>query len=155
VQKACKTLHKNVELSRFPLYFVCMKPIDHFFSQIDSVIRSFRGNNLIFTDREGQQSQDRLMQAFSSLTAPVIGKAATNDICLYCINKLEGEKPETLQKLSFIAAFLLGEYDDKSMNLDTDDWNEIKETLNDVSGEINLDTLTELLGDLLNRGKLE
>jgi hypothetical protein len=131
-----------------------MKPIDHFFSQIDVVVRSFRGNNLIFSDREGQQSQDRLMNAFSSLTAPVIGKTAADDICLYCLNKLEGENPESLQKLGFIAAFLLGEYDENSMNLDSSDWNEIKDTLNDVSGEINLDTLTELLGDLLNRGVL-
>jgi hypothetical protein len=88
------------------------------------------------------------------LTAPVIGKDAANDLCVYCFEKLEGQNAENLQKLGFIAAFLLGEYDDASMNLDTDDWNEIKETLNDISGDINLDTLTELLGGLLNRGFL-
>jgi hypothetical protein len=132
-----------------------MKPIDHFFSQIDSVTRSFRGNSLAFSDREGQQLQERLISAFLSLTAPVVGKDAANDMCLYCLEKLEGEKPETLQKLGFIAAFLLGEYDDETMKLDDDDWIEIKETLNDVSGEINLDILTELLGALLDRGVLQ
>jgi hypothetical protein len=132
-----------------------MKPIDHLFSQVNSIIRSFRGNILVFSDREGAQAKDRLTSAFSSLTAPIIGKSAANDLCLYCLNKLEGQNPETLEKLGFIAAFLIGEYDDENMKLDTDDWTEIKETLDDVSGEINLDTLTELLGDLLDRGVLD
>jgi hypothetical protein len=131
-----------------------MKPIDHFFSQIDSAIRSFRGNVLVFSDRENQQTQERLINAFTGLTAPIIGKDSANDLGLYCFNKIEGEMPENLQKIGFIAAFLLREFDNDSMKLDTDDWNEIKETLNDISGEINLDTLTELLGDLLDRGAL-
>jgi hypothetical protein len=131
-----------------------MKPIDHLFSQIDSVTRSFRGNTLVFSDREGQQSKDRLIHAFSSLTSPVIGKNAAGDICCYCFDKIEGQALENLQKLGFIAAFLIGEYDNETMKLDADDWNEIKETLDEVSGEINLDTLTELLGNLLDRGVL-
>jgi hypothetical protein len=131
-----------------------MTPIDHLFSQIDSAIRSFRGNPLAFSDREGQQVKDRLMNAFLNLTANVVGKNAASDLSLYCIDQLEGKNPETLQKLGFIAAFLIGEYDDATMQLNADDWNEIKETLEDVSGEINIDTLTELLADLLNRGVL-
>ncbi len=131
-----------------------MRPIDHLFSQIDSVIRSFRGNVLDFSDKEGQQSKDRLMNVFSGLTAPIIGKTAASDMCFYCFDRLEGRHPEGLQKLGFIAAFLIGEYDDKTMELDAGDWSEIKETLEDISGEINMDTLTELLGELLNRGVL-
>jgi hypothetical protein len=149
-----KSQAKYIALSLFPLYFNNMKPIDHLFSQIDSVVRSFRGAVLVFSDREGQQTKDRLINAFSSLTAPIVGKTAAGDLCLYCLEKIEGQSLENLQKLGFIAAFLIGEFDDDTMNLEYDDWNEIKETLNDVSGEINLDTLTELLGDLLDRNIL-
>lgn len=134
---------------------IAMKPIDHFFSQIDAVVRSFRGNLLAFGDNEGQQVQERLRNAFSSLTAPVIGESAARDLCLYCFDTLEDQNPENLQKLGYIAAFLLDEYDNTTMKLGTADWHEIKETLNDVSGEINLNTLTKLLGALLDRGVLD
>ncbi len=132
-----------------------MRPIDHFFSQIDSAARVFQGKNITFLDREGQQTRDRLINAFSGLAAPVLGKNAASDLCLYCLDRVEGEKPETLQKLGYMAAFLTGEYDDNTMKLDEDDWNEIRETLEDVSGEIDLNTLTELLADLLDRGILD
>ncbi len=132
-----------------------MKPIDHFFSQIDSLVRSFRSEALTFQGDDERQLKDRLAASFLSLTAPIIGKTAAGDLCLYCFDKLEGKKPEALEKLGFIAAFLTGEYDDNTMRLDAEDWDEIKETLNDASGEMNMDMLTELLGELLNRGVLD
>lgn len=133
------------------VYLINMRPIDHFFSQIDSASRLFRGGELDFRVAGGQEARDRLMSGFTGLTAPILGKPAASDLCMYCLDSLEGKKPESLQKLGYMAAFFLGEFDDAVMRLDADDWNEIRETLEDVSDEINLDTLTELMADLLER----
>ncbi|GHV31858.1 hypothetical protein AGMMS4952_21250 [Spirochaetia bacterium] len=111
-----------------------MRPIDHFFSKLDSA------------DRKG------LEQEFSRLVAPVIGAAAAADLC----NRI----PDT-KKLGAMVAFFLGEYDEQSMPLERtvllerDDWYTIKETLEDVSGEIDINTLTSLMGELLSRGILD
>jgi hypothetical protein len=40
------------------------------------------------------------------------------------------------------------------MSLADDDWEDIRETLEEVAGEMNMDTLTALMGDLLSRGKV-
>ncbi|MDR1238612.1 MAG: hypothetical protein LBK27_00700, partial [Treponema sp.] len=53
-----------------------------------------------------------------------------------------------------LAAFFLGEFDGASMNLEDDEWEDIRETLEEVSGAMNLNTLTLLMGDLLSRGKV-
>jgi hypothetical protein len=87
---------------------------------------------------------------FSALASPVIGQEAAED--LFCRSQ-ERHGAEVPQKLGAIAAFLLGEYDDP-MGLEKDDWEDLRETLEEVSGEINLDTLTTLMGELLSRGKL-
>ena len=54
-----------------------------------------------------------------------------------------------------MAAFFLGEYDSPSMPLDQADWQEIRGTLEDVSGEMDLNILTALMGELLSRGVLD
>lgn len=131
-----------------------MHPIDHFFSQIDSSSRTFRGDPIDFGSPSGKETRDRLLGAFTSLAGPVIGKDAASDLCLYCFDRIEGKEPDSLQKLGYMAAFFLGYYDDKTMNLDAEDWDEIRETLEDVSGDIDLNTLTELMAALLERGSL-
>ncbi|GHV45905.1 hypothetical protein AGMMS49546_32910 [Spirochaetia bacterium] len=123
-----------------------MRPVDHFLSQLDKLERS--GQAL---DAAGG---DRLVREFVSLCAAVIGAAAAEDLCRSILERLRGSAKPALQRLGFAAAFLLGEFDD-SMNLDQGDWEDIRETLEDVSGEMNLDTLTALMGELLSRGVLK
>jgi hypothetical protein len=108
-----------------------MRPLDQFFSKLASL--------------ESSPDRSRLEQDFSRLIAPVLGAAAAADI---------GNRTLDPWKLGFMAAFFLGEYDEKTMPLDHDDWHTIRETLEDVSGEMDINTLTALMGDLLSRGVL-
>jgi hypothetical protein len=122
-----------------------MRPIDHFLSQADRLALSLKPGEV-----PGEESKSRLLFEFSSLVSPVTGREAAED--LFC-RSLERHGPGALQKLGAMAAFLLGEYDD-SMDLEKEDWEDLRETLEEVSEEIDLNTLTSLMGDLLSRGKL-
>ena len=94
-----------------------MRPIDHFFSKLASLENS-------------PQDRSRLEQDFSRLIAPVLGAAAATDLCNRILVPLAG--PWALRKLGAMAAFFLGEYDEKSMPLERTDWQIIRETLKDV-----------------------
>ncbi|MDR1249597.1 MAG: hypothetical protein LBK63_09870 [Treponema sp.] len=95
----------------------------------------------------------RFERDFGDLVAPVLGAAAAADLCH---RTLARAVPDTaLRKLGFMAAFFLGDYDEETMLLEKDDWDEIRGTLEDVSGEIDLITLTALMGELLSRGALD
>jgi hypothetical protein len=90
------------------------------------------------------------------MVSPVIGQSAAARLAaLYLPNGNTGEELRgKITKLGSIAAFFLGEYDDGTMPLTTEDWEEIRNTLEDESEKMNLDTLTELMGQLLSRGLL-
>jgi hypothetical protein len=118
-----------------------MRPVDHFLSQLDKL------------ERAVQIDEDRLVQDFVSLCAPVTGVPAAEDLCCSLLDRLRNSAPPPLRKLGFAAAFLLGEFDD-TMSLDQEDWEDIRETLEEIAGEMNLETLTTLMGELLSRGKL-
>jgi hypothetical protein len=125
-----------------------MRPIDHFFSGLSRSESSLRpGAGL------DAAAGDRARRDFCSLTAPVIGAAAAEQLFDRARQRLE-QRGGTLTGLGALAAFLLGEFDDASMRLEDDDWEDIRETLEEVSGEIDLDTLTALMGELLARGKV-
>ncbi|GHU60549.1 hypothetical protein FACS189445_0140 [Spirochaetia bacterium] len=121
-----------------------MRPIDHFFSKLASLESSLR------VPASGLPPQDRrrLEQDFCRLIAPVLGAAAAADLC----NRTLDRGPGGLQKLGAMAAFFLGEYDGET--LEDEDWQEIRETLEDVSGDMDLNTLTSLMDELLSRGGL-
>lgn len=105
------------------------------------------------TNRENKTAEDRLARQFVSLTAPVIGAASAEDLCAATLERPQA-KSCGYRRLGFIAAFLLGDFDDDSMELDDDDWANIRETLEDASTGMNLETLTSLMGGLLSRGRL-
>jgi hypothetical protein len=88
---------------------------------------------------------------FLALASPVIGREAAEALFARSRERHGAGAPE---KLDAIAAFLVGEYND-SMGLEKGDWEDLRETLEEVAGEINLDTLTLLMGELLSRGKLK
>jgi hypothetical protein len=97
--------------------------------------------------------EDHLIREFVSLTAPVIGATAAEDLCAAVLDRLRIKQPRQYQKIGVIAAFLLGEFDD-SMDLDDNDWEDIRETLEDSAADMSIDALTVLMGELLSRGKL-
>ncbi|MDR2258890.1 MAG: hypothetical protein LBE14_07055 [Treponema sp.] len=123
-----------------------MRPLDRFFSQLEQARKSPE------IAREGEAA-DHLIREFSRLLTPIIGSPASEDLCFRTLERNRGKNTEVLQKLGNIAAFFLGEYED-TMKLDEEDWIEIQETLQDVSEEMDIDTLTGLMGELLSVGKL-
>jgi hypothetical protein len=123
-----------------------MRTIDRFFSQLERL-----GLSLKPGESPGEQTFSRLCSEFSSLVSPVIGRQAASDLFY---RTLERAGPDTApQKLGALAAFFLGEFEDLQV-LDDEDLEDLQKTIKDVSGEINLHTLTTLMGELLARGKL-
>jgi hypothetical protein len=102
-------------------------------------------------------AEETALRGFIGLTAPVIGKEGARDLSAALLGILR-EKPGPGGGLSYLslgyaAAFLLGEFDD-SMTLDAEEWGEIREALEESAGEMDMNTLTALMGELLSRGKL-
>jgi hypothetical protein len=132
-----------------------MRPIDHFFPRIDALEISLSSPEI------DPRVEQRLSGEFCRLTAPVIGASAASNLCYRILERIRrtavptpGSRPAVLEKLGSIAAFFLGEYNDFTMPLDKTDWEDIQETLKDVSEEIDINTLTKLMGELLSRGFL-
>jgi hypothetical protein len=123
-----------------------MRPIERFLSQLERLTLSLKPG-----ENPDGQTASRLCAEFSSLTAPVIGREAAADLFYRTMER--GKPGERMQKLGALAAFFLEEFEDTA-SLDEEDLENIRETLEEVSGEINLDTLTALMGELLSRGKL-
>ncbi|MDR3138335.1 MAG: hypothetical protein LBT95_01540 [Treponema sp.] len=123
-----------------------MRPADHFFSLLTALERAGPpGEGLSAHDKS------RIAREFSRLITPVIGASAGEDLFYHTLEKAGNQ---FLRKIGAMAAFFLGEYDDSGMALEDDDWREIRETLEDVSEEIDIKTLTALMGGLLSRGKM-
>jgi hypothetical protein len=102
-------------------------------------------------------AEETAQRGFIELTAPVIGKEGARDLSAALLEILR-EKPGPgggipYLRLGYAAAFLLGEFDDP-MTLDAGEWDEIREALEEAAGEMELNTLTALMGELLSRGKL-
>jgi hypothetical protein len=126
------------------------RAMNHFYSQIASLENSL-GSVPLELDFAGRE---QLGRDFSRLLASVIGPSAAEDLFYRTLEGIRGQKPGALRTLGALAAFFLGEEEDPLMPLREEDWREIRDTLEDVSGEMDLDTLTVLMGKLLSRGIL-
>jgi hypothetical protein len=105
----------------------------------------------MFSEKPDGQTVSRLCAEFSSLVSPVIGRRAAADLFY---RALERSRPdEALPRLDALAAFFAEEFED-TRSLSEEDLEDIRQTLEEVAGEINVDTLTILMGELLARGKL-
>jgi hypothetical protein len=126
-----------------------MRPVDHFLSQLDRFERGAGGPPAAV--------EEQALRGFVDLAAPVIGRDGARDLGNALWGGLQerpgaGDRP-CYSKLGFAAAFLLGEFDD-SMKLEAGEWEEIRFALEEAAGEMDLNTLTALMGELLERGKL-
>jgi hypothetical protein len=88
------------------------------------------------------------------LVGPLIGKDAAADIFGRMRERLAAAGEQSVQKFGALAAFFLGEYDNGTIDLEEEDWEDIRETLEELSGEMDLQTLSILMQELLSRGKL-
>jgi hypothetical protein len=86
-------------------------------------------------------------ESFIQLTGPILGESLAKELFHQIV-------PGTDEQYQGIAAFFRGEYDDTSMHLENNDWIIIRETVEHVSGDMDIDMLTALMGELLSRGVL-
>jgi hypothetical protein len=115
-----------------------MRPLDYFFS---------------LADREKTCSPEvRLCREFVKLSSPLVGEASAQDLCFRTVSRLGGKAGLTLGNM---AAFLLGEFDDQTMARVEEDWEELRETVEDAAAGMDLNMLTGLMDGLLSRGKLK
>jgi hypothetical protein len=120
-----------------------MRPLDHFYSRLAA----------LGSGGFGAEDRRYVIREFARLTAPALG-AAAEDFCRRALDRIAGSgDPGAPQRIGALAAFFLGEYDDSAL-LTEEDWEDIRETLEGVSGEADLRVLTSLMGELLSRGKL-
>jgi hypothetical protein len=120
-----------------------VRPVDHFLSKADRVSPSALD----------EQTRRRFERDFSALVAPVLGAATAADLYKRTIDRVDTDL--ALRKLGAMAGFFLGDYDETTMPLERDDWEEIRGTLEDVSEQIDIKILGALMGELLSRGVLD
>ncbi|MDR1319555.1 MAG: hypothetical protein LBJ90_08010 [Treponema sp.] len=129
-----------------------MRPIDRFFSRL---------SRLEAGPVPDKKQLARVSGDFAALVAPLTGARTAGELFDRALGRIERfggpGKPgggSSLQKLGAIAAFFTGEFDDETMSLEDEDWEDLRETLKEISGEMDIETLTALMGELLSRGKI-
>jgi hypothetical protein len=91
----------------------------------------------------------RTKDDFASLVAPVLGRDAGADLFCRIL-----DRGCSLDRIGAAASFFLQEQDDLEA-LNSLDWEDIRETLEDASGVMDINILTTLMGTLLSLGKLK
>ncbi|MDR1654489.1 MAG: hypothetical protein LBR96_00715 [Treponema sp.] len=124
-----------------------MRPADHFLSLLSRYSPGQGGPS------PKSSEFDYLKREFSSLVGPVLGRRYAEEFFERAGERIEQDGGSPL-RLGAAAAFFLQEFDDQGMELKEEDWEDIKETLNEASEEIDLEILTKLMAALLERGKL-
>jgi hypothetical protein len=124
-----------------------MYTIDRFISQLDKLSASLQSGKT-------SRTLDGVERDFAALVAPVIGIRPAEDLAGRMLERINPTTAGSLQKIGYVAAFFLGEYDEASMPLEAEDWQEIKDTIEDTSEEIDITTLTSLMNGLLSCGLL-
>lgn len=118
-----------------------MRPSDHFFTELDRIAK-----------RADSSEAER---AFVRLTAPVIGEDAAAELFRHWVDRYGSGETPAFEPLGYLAAFIIGEYDDGTMTLDADDWAAVRDVISAEAESMNLDELTRLMGELVARGALD
>jgi hypothetical protein len=119
-----------------------MRPSEHFYASLAAL------------EGRGKEDREWVVREFIRLTAPVLGAPLAEELCRRALDRTaKMGNPPGLQQIGALAAFLLGDYDD-AVPLDDENWEDLRDTLEEASGEMDLNVLTSLMGALLSRGKL-
>jgi hypothetical protein len=124
-----------------------MKPSDHFYSELDASARRNRG---LFT-----AAVESAALSFSRLVSPTVGGDVADELFGWWRERYGLSDQPRWEKLGHIASFVLGDYDDTTMDLDRDDWEAIRDVLSDAADELDLDVLGKLMADLVSHGALD
>jgi len=125
-----------------------MRPVEHFLSDLN---KRFQNKDIL---AEGIET-DRLFITFSSLVTPVLGLQGSEELFKYWKDTYAKQSVPDYLRLGYIAAFILNEFDDQHMQLSSEDFEELRETITSIADEINIDTLTTLMSELVSRGYLQ
>lgn len=125
-----------------------MRDVDRFLTELDALGHSG-------TKTVDQQLASRLCDSFCRLTVPVVGAEAAEGLFRHWADSYGAKKEPEYLPLGYLAAFLLREYDGKSMPLDRRDFEEMRDVLSEAAKEIDMDILTELMSELVSRGLLK
>jgi len=119
-----------------------MRASEHFYSELDGI------------SRRNETKLDYAERAFAKLTAPVVGETASEELFRWWAERHAAAAPFRWEKLGHLASFVLGDYDDSTMDLDSDDWAAVRDIVSAEAEEMNLDDLTRLMAELVSRGAL-
>jgi hypothetical protein len=124
-----------------------MRPSDHFYSELDAAARRNRDSLEV--------ALESAVLSFSRLIAPTVGGDVAEALFDWWRERYGSMDKPQWEKLGHIAAFVLGDYDDRSMDLDRDDWEAIRDVLSDAADELDLSVLSRLMADLVSHGALD
>jgi hypothetical protein len=124
-----------------------MRPVEHFLSELN---KRFQNKEIL----EDGIETDRLFIDFSSLVTPVLGLQGSEELFKYWKDTYAGQPVPDYLRLGYIAAFILNEFDDQHMQLSSEDFEELRETITSIADEIHIDVLTTLMSELVSRGFL-
>jgi hypothetical protein len=127
-----------------------MREADHFYSVLEGIRKRSRpGSGL------RDAGEDEAKRAFERLVIPVTGDTVASELFRWWSEKYGAEDEPRWERLGHIAAFVLGDFDDGTMELDADDWDAIRDAVAGEADDLDLDTLTRLMTDLVSRGVLD
>jgi len=134
-----------------------MRPADHMYAEIETIARSLQAAKARAPEKSAASTRmaiDSANAIFMHLAVPILGESAASDDFAWWQERYGTAHEPRFEKLAHIGSFLIGDYDSEKMDLDTDDWATIRDSISSEAEEMNLDTLSRLMTDLVERGAL-
>ncbi len=121
-----------------------MRPADHLYSELESL--KSRSNSPMF------RFADEAKHLFSRTIKPFVGDVVTEELFAWWLTRHDGKRDPIA--LGHIASFILEGYDE-TQDLDLDDWRSIKDVFSAEAETIDLQILSRVMADLVERGALD
>jgi len=134
-----------------------MRPADHIYSELELIAHSLQAAKARAPEKSAALIKSALESAktiFMRPAVPILGESAASELFAWWSDRHGSADEPRFEKLAHIGSFLIGDYDDEKMDLDTDDWVYIRDSISAEAEEMNMDTLSRLMTDLVNRGAM-
>jgi hypothetical protein len=137
---------KALEYEHLLCYAAPMHDIDHFYSELDSLAKRYHTDTDLLLKNASFQ--------FTKLVSPIVGSIVCEDIINWWSEQYGRTETPQLEPLGAFAAFFCGEFDAERMKLSTDDLEALREAINAEAVNIDIETLTRLMNDLVELGAI-
>jgi len=134
-----------------------MRPADHIYSELEAIARSLKAANARAPEKYLASNFSAIESAktiFLRLAVPILGESAASELFVWWSERHGTAGEPRFEKLAHIGSFLIGDYDEEKMDLDAEDWAYIRDSISAEAEEMNMDTLSRLMTDLVDRGAL-